>query len=74
MALKETYIATVQIVINPAVADIQSESEACDWFSGLLTENEQILDWSYLKIGSQFLSPKEIFVDPEKYEEGSACG
>jgi len=43
---KETYIATVQIVIHPD-QDISSDGEAADWFSALLSEhltyNEKII-------------------------------
>ncbi len=66
-----TYIATVQIVIKPG--EVNSEAEACDWFSGLLSENEGILDWQYLPIGGSLLSPSEKIVSEIKdYEEGDA--
>ena len=65
----KTYMATIQILISPE-EKLQSESEACDWFSGLLSENEKILDWSYLKIGGQYLSPSEKYVSEKDYEEG----
>lgn len=68
---KTTYIATVQIVISPG-AGVESEAEAADWFSALLSDNDQVFDWGYLKIGGQYLYPKSIEVDPEDYEEGEA--
>lgn len=67
---KNAYIATVQIVIDPGEG-IESGAEACDWFSGLLSDNAAILDWSYLKIGGQLLYPQEITID-YPYEEGEA--
>jgi hypothetical protein len=71
--LGDTFIATVQIVIHPN-QNIKSEIEACDWFSGLLSERlrheEQIiLDWAYLKMGGQFLYPQEVLISDD-YEEG----
>jgi hypothetical protein len=73
---RSTYIATIQVVIHPD-ENIKTEAEACDWFSGLLTEQLQgqnkILDWSYLPVGGQFLSPVEKIVsNQDKYEEGDA--
>ena len=68
---KTTYIATVQIIISPD-AGVSSEAEAADWFSGLLSDNDQVFDWSYLKVGGQNLYPTSIQVDPENYEEGQA--
>ena len=70
----KTYVATVQIVIHPK-EEVDSEAGACDWFSGLLSEDlqikEKILDWSYLKMGGQFMSPTEILVE-DPYDEGDA--
>lgn len=65
---KATYIATVQILISPD-ENLESDAQACDWISGLLTDNDKILDWSYLKVGGQFLDPQEITI-PNNYEEG----
>lgn len=71
---KETFIATVQIVIHPD-ENIENESAACDWFSGLLSENlteeGKVLDWQYLRLGGHQLTPSKILVD-ESYEEGEA--
>ena len=72
---KETYIATVQIVIHPD-QDISSDGEAADWFSALLSEHltyneKMILDWQYLKVGGQRMGPEEILVNDD-YEEGDA--
>ena len=67
------YVATVQIIIHPD--DVNNEADACDWFSALLSENHQVLDWQYLTVGPQILSPTETYVefDPiDGYEEGSA--
>ena len=68
---RRTFIATVQIIISPD-AGVTSESEAADWFSGLLSDNNQVFDWGYLKVGGQYLHPTSIHVDPENYEEGQA--
>jgi hypothetical protein len=68
---RRTFIATVQIIISPD-AGVTSEAEAADWFSGLLSDNEQVFDWSYLKVGGQYLYPTSIQVDPKNYQEGQA--
>lgn len=66
------YIATVQIVITPnATIGLDSEAAACDWFSGLLSDNAEVLDWQYLRIGGQLLLPQETII-PDPYEEGDA--
>lgn len=69
--VQKTYIATIQIVIH-SNQELESEAQACDWFSGLLTEHEGILDWSYLKVGGQYLYPHERYYDLKNYEEGEA--
>jgi hypothetical protein len=68
--LTRAYIATVQVLIQPSAAT--TEAEACDWMSGLLSENTQVLDWQYLRLGGQRLTPSETFVNPETYKEGEA--
>lgn len=66
----EIYMATVQIAIHPD-SGVEDKAGACDWFSGLLTENKEVLDWSYLKLGGQFLTPsKRLSVDLDDYNEG----
>lgn len=69
---KGTFIATIQIIIEPG-EQVTTEGEACDWFTGLLSETHAdiILDWAYLKVGGQRLTPTEITI-PDNYEEGEA--
>jgi hypothetical protein len=62
-------IATLQIVLRPGVADEPGQAE--DWISDLLSENPDVLDWTYLKVGGQMLTPQQIVVDDD-YEEGEA--
>lgn len=64
---QRAYIATVQIIIKPKA--VESEGDACDWMSGLLSENEQVLDWQYLNVGGQRLTPSEKYIS-DNYEEG----
>lgn len=66
---KETYIATVQIVIDPRVG-VDSQAAACDYLSEFL-QGTGILDWQYLKVGGQRLTPAAILVN-DHYEEGDA--
>jgi hypothetical protein len=66
---KETYIATVQIIIRPGVVDCQDG--ACDWMIGLLSDNPEVLDWGYLKKKGHWMYPEKITVC-DNYEEGDA--
>lgn len=65
----KTYVATVQVLIS-LDQDVNNETEAADWFSGLLTDNPGVWDWGYLKIGGQYMYPSEKNIDIEEYEEG----
>lgn len=60
--MKSAQIATVVVQLrNPGAQDITSEAAACDWFSGLLSEdNDNVLDWAYLRIGGQLLAPRKL--------------
>lgn len=72
----KTYIATIQIIIHPD-EDIGSSDEACDWITGLFSEDSQmcdrILDWGYINTNGKYGLPTEITIDSlEKYTEGEA--
>ena len=41
------YLAFAVIVID--AEDVNSQDEACDWMSALLTDNSEVFDWSYFK-------------------------
>ena len=66
---EEVFVATVSVVIHPR-SGVESQAEACDWFTGLLSENGEVLDWSYLKVGGQFTGPTRRIVDLQSYAEG----
>ena len=57
-------VATVQLLLNET-----DPSAAADGISELLSHNDFIMDWSYLKVGGQYLKPQEAYVD-EDYKEG----
>ncbi len=59
------YVGTVSILVKAA-----DWPEACDAFSAILSENESVVDWGYIKIGGQRLSPTPYSLDPEVYSEG----
>ena len=67
---QQVYMATVQIIIDPS-ENISSQGEAEDFFTALLTDNNAVLDWSYLKVGGQYMYPVEVLVD-DNYQEGGA--
>lgn len=60
----KSYLATIQVLVK---AD--SEAEACDALSEGL--RGIVRDWSYLRVGGQYLSPSETYIR-EPYEEGDA--
>jgi hypothetical protein len=62
---RQGYIATIQIAI-----ECDSEAQACNGISECLAD-EAILDWQYLKLGGQFLSPTSKLIQ-NKYTEGDA--
>lgn len=66
---KEGVIATVQILIKPSVVNEFRSGSAEDWFSGLLSNHPDILDWSYLKMGGQYLYPMRVTISND-YTEG----
>ena len=63
---RRAVVATVQILVDETDAIV-----ATDGFSEMLSGNEWVLDWSYLKIGGQFMYPAEIYINKD-YEEGEA--
>lgn len=63
---KRAVLATVQILVDEEDAIV-----ATDGFSEMLSHNSWVLDWSYLKVGGQFLYPSEITISDD-YEEGEA--
>lgn len=70
--MRQAYIATIQLCV-----DIETQAEACDLISELLSNNieaeSRILDWQYLKLGGQYLSPtSKIVADSGEYYEGDA--
>lgn len=69
MAFKETWIATIQVLLEPGQAETQVD--ACDFLSSLLSENDGVLDWQYLPVNGQHPPPTKILL-PEQYEEGEA--
>lgn len=65
--MRQMYIATVQLLI-----DASGRDEACSVITNMLTEypDPKVKDWAYLRVGGQLLSPAEILISPEGYEEG----
>lgn len=76
--MTKAWLGTVRILINPHNIDVNSQAAACDWMSGLLSENPQVLDWGYLPtlLGDfgvePYQLPKEVEIDFPKYQEGDA--
>lgn len=80
--MKKAFVATVQILIDPEKSGVDCEGGACDWMSGLLSENPQVKDWRYIPhanynentdppTGDGFTKPVLIDI-PEDYREGDA--
>lgn len=72
--MKRIYLATIQI----AIQGVESEAEACDCITAMLSENLMqqpdtgLLDWEYLSIGAQKLSPTDHYIPNSPYVEGMA--
>jgi hypothetical protein len=65
--MADAYLATVHILVPAEV--VESQAGMCDWMSGLLSENEQVVDWSYAHDSSGVREPEHVVLaDP--YEEG----
>jgi hypothetical protein len=64
--MKFARIATVQIVV-----DEKDDLRAIDGISEMLSGNNWVIDWQYLRIGGQQLDPKEVILRDD-YEKGEA--
>lgn len=66
--MRKAFIATVQLLI-----EADEEGYACDAVSELLSnERNEIIDWGYIQVGGQYLSPApKVIPDAEHYEEGA---
>lgn len=58
------FIATVRVLVKEEACE--NNAGACDWFSGLLSEHPDVVDWAYVKPSKY---PQKVRV-PEEYEEG----
>ena len=57
MAKKKIYVATIRVAVY-AQACGNTTSGACEWFSGLLSENLDVLDWGYVPKGNVHPEPR----------------
>lgn len=65
---QKAFICTVQIVLDGEM--IKDKADACDAVSAILADGDgTVIDWGYLSIGGQRLSPQELVLPPD-YEEG----
>ena len=63
---RQVCIATIQVLVDEVNPD-----SASDGLSELLSHNPWVLDWSYLKLGGQYMYPRD-YVMSNDYEEGEA--
>lgn len=61
---RKAYVATVKVMVKAEACE--NQAGACDWFSGLLSENPDVVDWGYVDNKTH---PKQVQV-PKDYEEG----
>lgn len=69
--MRRVIIATIQIALDAST--VNSESGACDYISETLGNLEDVVDWQYLAVGGQRLTPQErpgMIADANEYEEG----
>lgn len=69
MTKKKLFLATIRVAVD-AEACGNSEAGACDFFSGLLTENKDVFDWAHGSRKNSFPMPKPIEINLETYKEG----
>jgi len=67
--MKKVYVATICVAVD-AEACGNSVAGACDWFSGLLSENKDVFDWSYGSRKNSYPEPKLVEVNEKRYKEG----
>jgi predicted neuraminidase len=67
--MKKLYVATVRIAVNAKTCG-NTVAGACEWFSGLLSDNNDVFDWAYGSRKGVYPYPKLVEVDEKKYEEG----
>lgn len=60
----KAFVATVKVLVKASACETQAG--ACDWFTGLLTENPDVIDWGYM---SHKKDPHEVIL-PRNYTEG----
>jgi hypothetical protein len=63
---KSTFVATVQIVVAATNHDAAGDQIA-DLLEGIQAEAEGVIDWSYLKVGQQYLYPAPLYKQPADY-------
>jgi len=67
--MKKVYVATIRVAVNAEACE-NSVAGACDWFTGLLSENEDVFDWAHGSRKNVFPPPKLVEVNEKRYEEG----
>lgn len=74
MSKMKAYKATVEILLDPRIigpdADTvwKSSADAADFFSELLSGNQDVLDWRYVKVGGTY---DVLQINPDTYIEGA---
>lgn len=60
--------ATVEIII--LANGVNSEADACDWVSNLLSENSEVKDWGYIQYADARRTEPVPVEIPSDYQEG----
>jgi predicted neuraminidase len=66
---KKVFLATIRIAID-AEACGGTVDGACEWMSGLLSDNNDVFDWAYGTSKTKFPTPELIEFDDKNYQEG----
>ena len=67
--MKKLYVATIRVAVDAKACGNLTHG-ACEWFSGLLSDNTEVFDWAYGSRKGSYPKPKLIEVDARKYAEG----
>jgi len=60
--------AIIRVLVDENACE--SDAGACDWFSGLLSEHEDVIDWGYVHDEDGHATRPELVDVPKDYIEG----
>lgn len=68
MAQRKLWLATLRVAVD--ATKVPDKSDICDWFFGLLTDNDDVFDWCYGHENDKHPEPEQITIEEFTYSEG----